>query len=104
MTCAGLLHVSTTTQLLHNGCRELLKLHEGCRQPCQCLQQKRGWPAGWPDRFPLEQLLQYSHSEAVQPYIQAKMLLYTGLELCLERGQHQLGYQALARGYALCHR
>lgn len=72
--------------------------------PASAFSRSAAGPAGWPDRFPLEQLLQYSHSEAVQPYIQAKMLLYTGLELCLERGQHQLGCQALARGYALCHR
>jgi hypothetical protein len=52
----------------------------------------------------MEQLLQYRHSEVVQPYIQAKMCLAAGLELCVEKGQPQLGYQALARGYAFCHR
>jgi hypothetical protein len=51
----------------------------------------------------MQQLLQYGHCEAVQPYIQAKLCLKAGLELCLQ-GQPELGYHALARGYALCHR
>lgn len=52
----------------------------------------------------MKQLLEYRHSEVVQPYIQAKLCLAAGLELCCVKGQPKLGYQALARGYALCHR
>jgi hypothetical protein len=48
--------------------------------------------------------MQYSHSEAVQPYIVASTCLARGLELCLVQGEPELGYQALGHGYAICHR
>lgn len=56
------------------------------------------------DRFPMEQLLQYEHSLAVQPYIKAKRYLAAGLELCLERQQLDAGLKLLAAGCAVCHR
>jgi hypothetical protein len=86
-------------------CRELHRLSvDDAVNPVSLCSSSVRPPVGRKEKFPMEQLLQYRHSAVVQPYIQAKMCLAAGLELCVEKGQPQLGYQALARGYALCHR
>lgn len=52
----------------------------------------------------MKQLMQYKDSAAIQPYITAKHCNATGVKLCLEMGQVELGCRALAAGLAVCHR
>lgn len=56
------------------------------------------------EKFPMEQLMQYKDSAVIQPYITAKRYNTTGVQLCLELGQVELGCRALAAGLAACHR
>jgi hypothetical protein len=50
------------------------------------------------DSFPMTELLQYADSEAVKPYIQAKMCMFNGLHAIMEQQDWIAGLSMLAEG------